>query len=180
MRAVRDNTESDQLILLSEQDSLLQCVLKGRLISNDVVCRKYAHHDIAMGRLNNLSRCSQRWRRSPCHGFEHDALRRGSDLIKLSRCHEPMFFVTQHQRRFGITRALQAKHGLLNQRVCSHQRMKLLGVQGTREWPEAGAGATGKNDWDHGSGLMRCSRQMIRSQCLKIMSAPSAPTSPHG
>ena len=98
MRAARDNTESDQLILLSEQDSLLQCVLKGRLIRNDVICRKYPHHDIAMGRLNNLSRCSQRRCRSPCHGFEHDALGRGSDLIELSGRHEPMLLITQHQR----------------------------------------------------------------------------------
>ena len=121
MRAARCDTESDQVVVLSEQDSLLQCVLKGRLIRNHVICRKYPHHDIAMGRLNNLSRCSQRRSRPPCHGFEHDALGRGSDLIKLPRCHEPMLFVTQHQRRFGITRSLQAKHGFLNQCVCPRQ-----------------------------------------------------------
>ena len=98
MRAARGDTESDQVIFLSEHDGTLQCMLKHRFFRNDVVCRKYPHHDIAMGRLNDLSRCSQRRCRSPCHGFEHDALGRGSDLIQLSCRHETMFLITQNQR----------------------------------------------------------------------------------
>ena len=148
-RAVGHNTKSQHGCAPCGNGHRLlhRCVQRGT-VSNHMVCWHHQQQRVCPTGLR-LQRCQgQRGCGVAPHRLQHDARGRQTHRLQLAGRQEAVFGVAHHQggQQCGVGQPLQAQRRVLQHGVFALQRQKLLGIRLTRQWPEAGAGATTQDD----------------------------------
>ena len=135
------DAKRDQIVLLRQRHRLGQCVQKGIVIRDHVIRRQHHQNRIIMGQ--GLMGAEGNGRRGIATLWLQDNGPWGRIDCPQLLCHQKsVFLVADQDRFFGLSDSLEAQYRVLQQGSVVNQRQQLLGVQFTRQRPQAGSRAT--------------------------------------